>query len=98
MNGVDPKLVGRIEHTATHAPGVAAVHDVRVRWEGHRLQADLAISVSPQLNVVDAHEIAHGVEHELLHRVAHLDGATVHVEPDGPARDAAHTAQSHHHD
>jgi len=96
MNGVDPKLVDRIEDTASHAPGVADVHNVRVRWEGHRLQADLAVSVDPTLNVVAAHEIAHGVEHELLHHVAHLDGAAVHIEPHGPARDSPHTAQNHH--
>jgi cation diffusion facilitator family transporter len=90
MNGVDPKLVDRIEHAASHAVGVASVHDVRVRWEGHRLQADLAISVDPGLNVIEAHELAHGVEHELLHRISHLDSATVHIEPDSPARDAAH--------
>ena len=98
MNGVDPELVDRIEHAAAHAPGVVSVHDVRVRWEGHRLQADLAISVDPALNVVDAHEIAHGVEHDLLHPIAHLDGAAVHVEPAGPARDAAHAPTSHHHE
>ena len=98
MNGVDPALVDRIEHAAGHASGVASVHDVRVRWEGHRLQADLAISVDPALNVIDAHEIAHGVEHELLHRISHLDGVAVHIEPDSPARDAAHSTQRHHHE
>ena len=98
MNGVDPKLVDRIEHAATHAPGVVSVHDVRVRWEGHRLQADLAVSVDPTLNVADAHQIAHGVEHELLHQISHLDGAAVHIEPDSPARDAAHSTQGHHHE
>jgi cation diffusion facilitator family transporter len=97
MNGVDPDLVDRIEHAATHAPGVSSVNDVRVRWEGHRLRADLAVTVDRSLNVVDAHEIAHGVEHELLHRVPHLDAATVHVEPDGPERDTAHSTHSHHH-
>jgi cation diffusion facilitator family transporter len=95
MNGVDPTLVDRIEHVAAHAQGVMAVHDVRVRWEGHRLQADLAVSVDPALNVTNAHEIAHGVEHELLHRISHLDAAAVHVEPDGPARDDAHANQGH---
>ena len=98
MNGVDPGLVDDIEHEATHARGVASVHDVRVRWEGHRLQADLAISVDPALTVVDAHEIAHSVEHELLHRISHLDGVAVHIEPDSPARDVTHSSQDHHHE
>jgi cation diffusion facilitator family transporter len=97
MNGVDPKLVDRIEHEASRTPGVTSVHDVRVRWEGHRLQADLSISVDPTLTVVDAHTIAHGVDHELLHTISHLDGVAVHIEPDSPARDVAHAAQEHHH-
>jgi cation diffusion facilitator family transporter len=98
MNGVDPKLVDRIEHEATHVPGVANVRDVRVRWEGHRLRADLAVTVDPDINVGDAHEIAHAVEHELIHRVSHLDGASVHVEPDGPTGDAVHSAYDQHHE
>jgi cation diffusion facilitator family transporter len=96
MNGVDPELVDRIEHAATHVPGVASVGDVRVRWEGHRLLADLAVTVDDAISVGDAHEIAHAVEHELIHRVPHLDGATVHVEPDGPFRDEVHAAHDHH--
>ncbi len=96
MNGVDPELVGRIEQAAADVPGVTGVHDVRVRWEGHRLLADLSIGVDPALDVVAAHEIAHAVEHHLLHSVRHVDSVAVHVEPEGPERDAAHTARAHH--
>ncbi len=60
MNGVDPKLVDRIEHAAGQAPGVHDVRDVRVRWEGHRLQADITIGVDPTLDVSAAHAVAHG--------------------------------------
>lgn len=90
MNAVDPELVDRVEHEAAHVAGVASVHDVQVRWEGHRLRADLAIGVAPTLDVAEGHTIAHAVEHELLYHVAHLDGAAVHVEPAGPARERAH--------
>jgi cation diffusion facilitator family transporter len=97
MNGVDPSLVDHIEHAAAGVPGVVSVERVRVRWEGHRLLADLDITVAPTLNVVDAHKVAHDVEHELLHRVAHLDGASVHVEPAGPERDTTHSVTGHDH-
>ncbi len=83
MNGVDPKLVDKIEHASSHAPGVTSVRDVRVRWEGHRLRAELSVGVSPNLTVAEAHDVAHGVERELLEHIAHLDGATVSVEPEG---------------
>lgn len=96
MNGVDPHLVDRLEHKAAQVPGVAAVHEVQVRWEGHRLYADLAIGVSPNLAITEAHAIAHAAEHELLHHIAHLDHVTVHVEPDGPSRGSLHADLSHH--
>ena len=90
MNGVDPALVDRLESEAAGVPGISSVHSVQVRWEGHRLQADLAIGVPPTLDVIEAHQLAHNVEHSLLHNIAHLDTAAVHIEPDGPERDAAH--------
>ena len=97
MNAVDPELVDRVEHEAGHVEGVTSVREVRIRWEGHRLRAEVAICVAPGINVVDAHDVAHAVEHDLLHRVAHLDAAAVHVEPDGPDRERAHAAARHHH-
>ena len=96
MNGVDPALVDRLERYADAVPGVAAVRSIQVRWEGHRLRADLAVGVDPELRITEAHQVAHAVEHELLHHIAHLDSAIVHVEPDGDEREAAHAATLHH--
>ena len=90
LNSVDPALVDRIEQEAGHVEGVNAVHDVRARWEGHRLRADISISVEPTLAVGDAHELAHRVEHDLTYHIAHLDNATVHVEPTGDTAAAVH--------
>ncbi len=96
MNGVDPALVDRIEREAARTRGVLGVRQTQVRWEGHRLWADLAINVDPILAVADAHAIAHDVEHALLHHIAHLDCASVHVEPD-PSTAAVTHAQTRHH-
>lgn len=96
MNGVDPELVGRLEAAAQRVYGVRSVRRVQVRWEGHRLQADLTVAVGGTLDVIAAHRIAHDVEHELLHDIPHLDAAFVHVEPDGPERDSAHEATREH--
>jgi len=96
MNGVDPAIVDRIEHEAGHTAGVLGVREVQVRWEGHRLRADLAIQVEPTLTVSESHAIAHNVEHELLHHIPHLDGAAVHVEPDIATADVDHTDVRHH--
>jgi cation diffusion facilitator family transporter len=82
MDAVDPAIVARIEATATATPGVLAVASPRVRWLGHRLTADLDIVVPANLTVQDGHAIAEHVRHRLLHHVAHLDDARVHIDPD----------------
>jgi cation diffusion facilitator family transporter len=94
MDAVDPAIVDQIESAAVSAPGVLAVARPKVRWLGHRLVADLDITVSAALPVRNAHAIAEEVRHSLLHQVAHLDDAHVHVDPD----DADAHAKAHHHD
>jgi cation diffusion facilitator family transporter len=81
MDAVDPALVGRVEATASGIPGVISVVDSKARWLGHALVADVDIVVSAALSVRDGHEIGEQVRHRLLHEVAHLDDAHVHVDP-----------------
>jgi cation diffusion facilitator family transporter len=91
MDAVDPAIVDQIESTVATAPGVVAVAPPKVRWLGHRLVADLDITVPATMPVRNAHAIAEGVRHTLLHHVRHLDDAHVHVDPDDAhAHDAAH--------
>jgi cation diffusion facilitator family transporter len=93
MDAVDPAIVGQVETVAAGSPGVVAVTAPRVRWHGHRLVADLDITVSGELPVSDGHSIAEDVRHRLLHAVAHLDDAHVHVDPDDAH---AHESAGHH--
>ncbi len=95
MDAVDPEIVEHIEHLATAAPGVHHVDDVRVRWQGHRLTASLAIGVDSTLTVSDGHAVAEAVRHELLHHVRHLDTVDIHVDPAGSTTDP-HPATAHH--
>lgn len=94
MDGVDDGTVETIREVATGMPGVRSVGDVRARWSGHRLQAQLDIAVDPQLSVVSAHAIVQQVHHQLIHSVPHLDHAGIHVDPAGLPD--AHTLTDHH--
>ena len=71
---------------------------MRARWIGHRLHAELSVSVSPELSVADAHAVAKEVRHRLLHDVAHLGSVTVHVDPFGEGGDTHHRILEHAHD
>jgi cation diffusion facilitator family transporter len=96
LDAVDPALVDDLEHALAATPGVAEVGQVRVRWVGHALHADAAVTAAGDLSLVDAHALAHDAEHRLLHAVPRLAGAVIHIHPAGPDGAAHHAALAHH--
>jgi cation diffusion facilitator family transporter len=95
LDAVDPGIVGRISTTVASVDGVVAVTEVRARWMGHRLLAQVRLSVDGALPVTRAHEIAEVAHHELLHHVPNLSDAIIHVDPAGDRGDP-HAATAHH--
>jgi cation diffusion facilitator family transporter len=95
LDAVDPGAVSATERAAAEVAGVRSVGQVRMRWIGHRLHAELAIMVDAGATVEQAHRLAHQVEHHLIHTVPRLTTATVHTEPAGAA-DPAHDTLAHH--
>ena len=81
LDGVEPEVIDEVRSTSQEALGVEAVSQVRVRWLGHRLRAEVNIAVPSDITVVAGHQIAQNVQHELLHRLRYLSGATIHVDP-----------------
>lgn len=96
MDAVDENLVDSVERTAAGTPGVEHVHDVRMRWIGHRLVAELHITVDEDLSTRQSHDIAETVRHELLHDQPRLSVVTVHVDPCGHAGGDPHDITAHH--
>lgn len=79
LDGVDPAITDEIRHAAGHVKGVLSVLDVKARWLGHRLQADIAVRVAPETTVTDADHLADGLKHEMLDHIPALAVATVRV-------------------
>lgn len=98
LDGVDAGTLEAIMHAASHVSRVEEVTDVRARWIGHRLHAELSVTVAGGLTVGQGHEIAREVRHQLLHRVPHLGGVTVHVDPLGQGGEHHHRIGEHAHD
>jgi Cation efflux family/Dimerisation domain of Zinc Transporter len=69
LDGVETEAVDQIGHAARHVTGVKEVSDVRARWIGHRLHADVSVTVSAELSVAAGHTIAREVRHRLLHHL-----------------------------
>ncbi|MFI2435180.1 cation diffusion facilitator family transporter [Streptomyces sp. NPDC018693] len=97
MDAVDPALTERAERALREVPGVRDVGELRLRWIGHRLRAEVAVVVDGEVTVRQAHAVAVDAEHALLHAVPRLTAALVHADP-APVPGAAdpHLALAHH--
>ena len=89
MSAIDPEILAAVERAPLHVAGVQGVHEARAQWLGHRVHADLHISVDPQLSVRQAHAIVEQVEAELAEHVPAFGGATIHVCPHEPGLEPA---------
>lgn len=45
LDGVDPEVVDEVKHAISHISGIEDITEVRVRWLGHRLRAEVNIAV-----------------------------------------------------
>jgi len=98
LDGVDPEVIEEIRHAAQDVPGVEEVAEVRARWLGHRLRAEVNVAVDPELSVAEGHAIAREVNHRLLHELRYLDMAVVHVDPLQELGEEHHRVAFHSHD
>ncbi|HSY16309.1 MAG TPA: cation diffusion facilitator family transporter [Jatrophihabitantaceae bacterium] len=83
MDAVDPTLVEQARAAATSVEGIDTVRELRIRWLGHTLRAEVDATVGADLSLAEAHALAHHAEANLLARVPRLTAATVHTSPTG---------------
>ena len=82
LDGIEPEIIKTIRHEAGHAPGVRGVAEVRARWFGHEIHADVLVVTRGDATLEHAHRIARAVSDRLRERVDHLGEAIVRVEPE----------------
>ncbi len=95
LDAVDPHVVERIFESVAAVDGVAGASSVQARWIGHRLYAQVRLSVPGSMPVTDAHAVAEAALHQLLHDVPKMSDAIVHIDPAG-ANVHAHELTAHH--
>jgi cation diffusion facilitator family transporter len=83
MDAVDPELVDQATAAVTGVDGVEEVRDLRIRWIGHTLRAEVDVTVPAALTLAQAHALAHHAEEHLLEEVRRLAAATIHTSPAG---------------
>jgi divalent metal cation (Fe/Co/Zn/Cd) transporter len=90
MDGIEPERVEAIRHEAGHIAGVLEVGEVRARWLGHSVRAEVNVVVPAETSVEDGHAVAVAVRTRLVERVEHLDEAMVHIDPPSAPGEAHH--------
>ena len=98
LDGVDPEVVEEIQHAALHVTDIEGVTEVRVRWIGHRLHAEVNIAVDPKFSVTEAHNLGMEARHEILHHLPYLSNVIVHVDPIEKSGESFHRIEEHAHD
>ncbi|MGH8930727.1 MAG: cation diffusion facilitator family transporter [Egibacteraceae bacterium] len=90
MDSVEPSLVDRVRDVMNAVPGIEGVDDVRVRWIGHELHAEIDVVSDCDFTIARAHEIAEEAHHRLLHGIPRLAHARIHTSP------CSHDGRDHH--
>jgi cation diffusion facilitator family transporter len=97
LDGVEPSVIEEIRHAASDVEGVEDMAEVRARWLGHRLRAEVNVAVDPERSVEEGHAIAREVNHRIMHELGYLDMAVVHVDPVQEAGEVYHRFPTHAH-
>jgi len=96
MDAIDPAILDKIEREAKAVEGVRLVDNVRARWHGHKIFAELSIEVEGTLTTSASHDIGEEVRHRLWHSVTTLEDAVVHVDPYIDGTNSHHDSTAHH--
>ena len=96
LDGVEPEVLDEVRSVSSGTDGVKGVAEVRVRWLGHRMVAEVNIAVAPTISVEKGHAIAQEVHHNLLHHLRYLSSATIHVDPEGSTWEEHHQHSNYH--
>ena len=98
LDGIDPEVIDEITHAINHTQAVRDVTEVRLRWSGHRLHAEVNLAVNPKLSVAEGHAIAVEVRHQLLHKLPYLSNVNIHIDPEDRSGEEHHRIKDHTHE
>jgi len=96
MDAIEPEYLKKAEMVIEQQAEVKELRRVRMRWMGHRIQAEVYIAVAPHLDIAQGHQVAEQLRHDLFHALPHLAEVVVHVDPWSQARSEHHELTTHH--
>jgi cation diffusion facilitator family transporter len=98
MDAVEPAVLERARAAAQSAAGVMSVSEIRARWIGHTMHAEVLLTTRGNIPLTQAHAVAERARHAMMHAVPKLSTVTVHVDPHGSDGLDHHADLAHHDD
>ncbi|HZZ71204.1 MAG TPA: cation diffusion facilitator family transporter [Pirellulales bacterium] len=77
----DPQMLNRVRELALEVDGVRDIEKLLIRKAGLEYFVDIHVEVDPQITVLTAHEIGHGVKNRLIGTFPAVRDVLVHIEP-----------------
>jgi cation diffusion facilitator family transporter len=90
LDGVDPSLVDRAEHSIRSVPGINEVETVRMRWIGHRLSVEATVTSDPAMPVGRFHQLEHQADDLIRSSVPGVAAVRLNPSAHAPANQAVH--------
>jgi cation diffusion facilitator family transporter len=90
LDGVDPSLVDRAEHSIRSVPGINEVETVRMRWLGHRLSVEATVTSDPAMPVGQFHQLEHQADDLIRSSVPGVAAVRLNPSAHPPANQAVH--------
>ncbi|MGO6700693.1 cation diffusion facilitator family transporter [Rhizobium ruizarguesonis] len=97
LDGVEPGITDEIRHAAEHVAGIERLTDVKARWIGHKLHADMTIAVGSSKTVAEANTVVLALRNELNVHLPALGTATIQFETAETTTSAEIRGGGHHH-
>ncbi|MFN5059355.1 MAG: cation diffusion facilitator family transporter [Chloroflexota bacterium] len=90
MDAVEPALVDDVVHMVGHVNGVQEVRNVRIRWHGHQMHAELEVVVNEDLTLKESDAIRAAIQHEIQHVSARITTVYIALTPCGHGHGHVH--------
>ena len=82
LDGVEPEYLDEIQHALTHVGGIKEILNIKARWSGHQLLAEVYIRMDSTISLPEAHNIVEEIEHEIKDHIKYVSNVIVDIEPE----------------
>ena len=80
IDGVEPEIIDKIHNLTSSNNEVQSVHNVKARWSGRQLNAELHVVVNREYSLERTHSILHQIEEDLKQNIRDLE-IIIHADP-----------------